>query len=121
KIIIIAPSSLRKQWSMELKEKFFLDSFILDGKSYKDEVAKGNKNPFEQKDKIVITSYQFASRHNEAMFLAGFQLSVIDEAHKMRNYLIDTELFILPLFMILEILIEKNPMCQHIKSYKSKC
>jgi len=86
KILIIAPSSLRKQWSMELKEKFFLESFILDGKSYKEEVAKGNKNPFEQKDKIVITSYQFASRHNEAMFLAGFQLSVIDEAHKMRNY-----------------------------------
>jgi len=86
KILIIAPSSLRKQWSMELKEKFFLDSFILDGKSYKDEVAKGNKNPFEQKEKIVITSYQFASRHNEAMFLADFQLAVIDEAHKMRNY-----------------------------------
>jgi len=86
KIIIIAPSSLRKQWSMELKEKFFLESFILDGKSYKEEVARGNKNPFEQKDKIVITSYQFASRHNEAMFLADFQLSVIDEAHKMRNY-----------------------------------
>ncbi|MEA1920557.1 MAG: SNF2-related protein [Campylobacterota bacterium] len=86
KIIIIAPSSLRKQWSMELKEKFFLDSFILDGKSYKEEVAKGNKNPFEQKDKILITSYQFASRHNEAMFLADFQLSVIDEAHKLRNY-----------------------------------
>ena len=86
KILIIAPSSLRKQWSMELKEKFFLDSFILDSKSYKEEVAKGNKNPFEQKDKIVITSYQFASRHNEAMFLADFQLVVIDEAHKMRNY-----------------------------------
>ena len=52
----------------------------------KEEVAKGNKNPFEQKDKIVITSYQFASRHNEALFLADFQLSVIDEAHKMRNF-----------------------------------
>nr|MDA3908858.1 SNF2-related protein [Sulfurimonas sp.] len=86
KILIIAPSSLRKQWSMELKEKFFLDSFILDGKSYKEEVAKGNKNPFEIKDKIVITSYQFAARHSEAMFLADFQLSVIDEAHKLRNY-----------------------------------
>ena len=86
KILIIAPSSLRKQWSMELKEKFFLESFILDGKSYKEEVKRGNKNPFEQKDKIVITSYQFASRHSEAMFLADFQLSVIDEAHKMRNY-----------------------------------
>ena len=86
KIIIIAPSSLRKQWSMELKEKFFLDSFILDGKSYKEEIIRGNKNPFEQKDNIVITSYQFASRHSEAMFLAAFQLSVIDEAHKLRNY-----------------------------------
>jgi len=86
KIIIISPSSLRKQWSMELKEKFFLDSFILDGKSYKEELAKGNKNPFDQKNKIVITSYQFASRHNEAMFLADFQLAVIDEAHKMRNF-----------------------------------
>lgn len=86
KIIIIAPSSLRKQWSMELKEKFFLDSFILDGQSFKEEVARGNKNPFEQKDKILITSYQFASRHSEALFLADFQLSVIDEAHKMRNY-----------------------------------
>jgi ERCC4-related helicase len=86
KIIIIAPSSLRKQWSMELKEKFFLDSFILDGKSYKEERIRGNKNPFEQKDKIVITSYQFASRHSEAVFLAAFQLSVIDEAHKLRNY-----------------------------------
>lgn len=86
KIIIIAPSSLRKQWSMELKEKFFLDSFILDGKSYKEERIRGNKNPFEQKDKIVITSYQFASKHSEAVFLAAFQLSVIDEAHKLRNY-----------------------------------
>ncbi|MBN2249516.1 MAG: DEAD/DEAH box helicase [Campylobacterales bacterium] len=86
KIIIVAPSSLRKQWSMELKEKFFLDSFILDGKSYKDETTNGNKNPFEQKDKIVITSYQFASRHKEALYLAGFQLAVIDEAHKLRNY-----------------------------------
>jgi len=86
KILIIAPSSLRKQWSMELKEKFFLDSIILDGKSYKEEIAKGNKNPFEQKDKIIITSYQFASRHSEAIFLANFQLAVIDEAHKLRNY-----------------------------------
>jgi len=25
-------------------------------------------------------------RYSEAMFLAGFQLAVIDEAHKMRNY-----------------------------------
>lgn len=86
RIIIIVPASLRKQWSMELKEKFFLDSFILDSKSYKEEVARGNKSPFEQKDKIVITSYHFAARYNEEMRLANFQLAVLDEAHKLRSY-----------------------------------
>lgn len=86
RIIVIVPASLRKQWSMELKEKFFLDSFILDRKSYKEEIARGNKTPFEQKGRIVITSYHFAAKYNEAMFSAGFQLSVIDEAHKLRSY-----------------------------------
>lgn len=29
RILIVAPATLRRQWSMELEEKFFLDSFIL--------------------------------------------------------------------------------------------
>lgn len=85
KIIIIAPASLRKQWSMELKEKFFIDSMILEAKSYKDEMKRGNSNPFEQKDALVITSYQFAVRHEEELLMAGYDLAVIDEAHKLRN------------------------------------
>ena len=86
KIIIIAPASLRKQWSMELKEKFFIDSIIIDGATFKDEVKNGNKNPFMQDNKVVITSYPFASRKEEFIFLAGFQLSILDEAHKLRNF-----------------------------------
>lgn len=85
KIIIIAPASLRKQWSMELKEKFFIDSVILEAKSYKDEMKKGNSNPFEQKDALVITSYQFAVRYEEEILMAGYNLAVVDEAHKLRN------------------------------------
>jgi ERCC4-related helicase len=85
KIIIIAPASLRKQWSMELKEKFFIDSVILEAKSYKDEIKRGNTNPFEQKDALVITSYQFAVRHEEEILMAGYNLAVVDEAHKLRN------------------------------------
>jgi len=85
KIIIIAPASLRKQWSMELKEKFFIDSVILEAKSYKEEMKKGNANPFEQKDALVITSYQFAVRHEEEIMMAGYNLAIIDEAHKLRN------------------------------------
>ena len=61
-IIIIAPASLRKQWSMELKEKFFIDSIIIDGQTFNEEKLKGNSNPFIQKDKVVITSYPFASK-----------------------------------------------------------
>lgn len=86
KIIIVVPASLRKQWSVELKEKFFIDSIIIDGKIFKEELKKGNNNPFVQKDKVVITSYPFASRKEEFIYLANFQLAVIDEAHKLRNF-----------------------------------
>ena len=86
KIIIIAPASLRKQWSMELREKFFIDSIIIDGQTFSEEKAKGNKNPFIQKDKVVITSYPFASKKEEFIFLANYDLAVLDEAHKLRNF-----------------------------------
>jgi len=85
KILIIAPASLRKQWSMELKEKFFINSVILEAKSYKEEMKKENTNPFEQKDTLVIVSYQFAVRHEEEILLAGYDLAIVDEAHKLRN------------------------------------
>jgi len=85
KIIIIAPASLRKQWSMELKEKFFIESVILEANSYKEAIRNGNTNPFEQKNKLIITSYQFAARHEQEIILAGYNLAVVDEAHKLRN------------------------------------
>ena len=85
KIIIIAPASLRKQWSMELQEKFFIDSMIIEAKSFKEEIKKGNPNPFEQEDKILITSYQFATKHEDKILMANFDLAIIDEAHKLRN------------------------------------
>src|SRR5438105_15333737 len=50
KILIITPSNLRKQWSQELQDKFFLPSFILEAKSFNDCIKKGNLNPFEQNE-----------------------------------------------------------------------
>jgi ERCC4-related helicase len=85
KIIIIAPASLRKQWSMELQEKFFIDSTILESKPFKEEIKAGNHNPFEQRNKVIITSYQFATKHEDKILLAGYDLAIIDEAHKLRN------------------------------------
>ena len=40
KILIIVPSSLRKQWNQELLEKFFLPSIILETKSFNQHVKQ---------------------------------------------------------------------------------
>src|SRR6478752_3288593 len=37
KILIVVPSNLRKQWSQELMDKFFLPSYILESKSFNQE------------------------------------------------------------------------------------
>lgn len=84
KLIIICPSSLRKQWSQELLEKFYLPSIILEAKSYKKNKENNNNNPFNQ-DKIVICSYHFAKNKYEDILLQNWDLVVIDEAHKLRN------------------------------------
>ena len=84
KLLIICPANLRKQWSQELNEKFFLDSVILEIKNFNDFVKSGKKNPFEQ-NKIIICSYQFARAKADVMQLISWDLAVIDEAHRLRN------------------------------------
>lgn len=84
KILIIMPSSLRKQWQQELEEKFFLDSMILEAKSFNEEIKNGKLNPFEQ-DQIVICSYNFARNKAPYIKSINWDLVVIDEAHRLRN------------------------------------
>ncbi len=85
KILLIVPSSLRKQWNDELQEKFFLPSIILEAKSFNQFIKDGNLNPFDQEDKIVICSYQFARSKSPYIKQTKWDLSVIDEAHRLRN------------------------------------
>jgi len=59
RLLVIVPANLRKQWSQELSEKFFLQSLLLENRSFNDEIRKGNLNPFKQ-DLVIICSYQFA-------------------------------------------------------------
>jgi adenine-specific DNA-methyltransferase len=84
KILIIVPSSLRKQWNQELLEKFFLPSTILESKSFNQEVKQGKHNPFEQSE-IIITSYQFARNKGDQVRDVNWDLVIIDEAHRLRN------------------------------------
>ncbi|WP_049766609.1 SNF2-related protein [Rhodospirillum centenum] len=85
RILVIAPSNLRKQWHQELKEKFFLPCAILEAGSYKEAMKAGNVHPFEIKDTIVICSYQFARNKAADVQAAPWDLVVIDEAHRLRN------------------------------------
>lgn len=84
KILVIAPANLRKQWSLELAEKFYLGSFILESKSFNEEVKKGALNPFAQGE-IIICSYQFAASKAPYLSSVSWDLVVIDEAHRLRN------------------------------------
>ena len=84
-LLIICPSNLRKQWSQELADKFFLPSLILETKSFNNEIKEKNFNPFHQKDKIVICSFQFAKSKASYIEATNWNLVIIDEAHRLRN------------------------------------
>ncbi len=83
-ILIITPANLRKQWSQELADKFFLQSTILEAKSFNQEINRGNLNPFLQPN-IVLCSYQFARTKEPYLRQVPWDLVVIDEAHRLRN------------------------------------
>ena len=85
KLIIVCPSSLRHQWENELKEKFNINSIIMEAKTFNLEIKDGNINPFMQKNKAIILSYNFASSKKEILREIKWDLVVIDEAHKLRN------------------------------------
>lgn len=83
KIIIVCPAALRKQWSYELTDKFGLPNEILDTKNFNEYVRNG-RNPFAMKS-VLICSYNFASKKKDEIAAIGFDIAVIDEAHKLRN------------------------------------
>ena len=84
KLLIILPANLRKQWSQELADKFFLPSVILESKSFNEFIRQGNLNPFDQ-NAIVLCSYHFARSKEPYVRQISWDLVVIDEAHRLRN------------------------------------
>ena len=85
RILVLTPSNLRKQWLLELSEKFFLPGKILETRSYKAAKKAGNLRPFDGGDAIAICSYQFARNKEADVTAVPWDLVVIDEAHRLRN------------------------------------
>jgi superfamily II DNA or RNA helicase len=84
RLLVICPANLRKQWSEELADKFFLPSAILEARTFNEAIRAGNLNPF-QCDAAVICSYQFARSKEPYVRQTQWDLVVIDEAHRLRN------------------------------------
>ena len=84
KLLVICPASLRKQWSLELSEKFNLPNVILDSRAYRQAQRNGDPQPLSS-DKVIITSFNFASRMRGDVRAVPYDLAVIDEAHQLRH------------------------------------
>jgi ERCC4-related helicase len=84
RLLVIVPSNLRKQWSQELSDKFFLPSAILENRTFNEAIKRRNLNPFQQQA-IIICSYQFARAKEPYLQQTKWDLVVIDEAHRLRN------------------------------------
>jgi hypothetical protein len=83
RLLVICPASLRKQWAMELQEKFNLPSRVLDAKSYR-EAQRVGCAPLNEKA-VIILSLNYANALREELKIIAWDLVVIDEAHKLRN------------------------------------
>lgn len=85
-ILIALPATLRKQWEIELDEKFQLKATILDRLTVEKDYY-GTKSWIEKKNevRIVIASYDYASKLINRFPDVKWDLVVIDEAHNLRN------------------------------------
>ena len=83
RLLVICPASLRKQWALELEQKFSLPAIVLDSKTSRELIKKGIA-PLQQKA-VVIMSYHYANRIKEDVKAMAWDLVVMDEAHKLRN------------------------------------
>ncbi|MCV6021586.1 SNF2-related protein, partial [Escherichia coli] len=77
RLLVICPASIRKQWAIELFEKFSLPTVILDAREYRSRQVNGYENPF-QCNEIVITSLHYASQKAAEIRSVPWDLVVID-------------------------------------------
>ncbi len=85
KILLIVPAALRIQWLQELEDKFFIGSVLMESAIFNKLSKNGVINPFEQKNKVVICSYDFAARKQSEIKSIEWDLVIMDEAHRLRN------------------------------------
>jgi superfamily II DNA or RNA helicase len=78
KILVVCPKLLMPQWKEELETKFAIPGVEAIGNDLvKAKVPDGGG--------AIITTYHSARMYLEALSQAGFEMLILDEAHKLRN------------------------------------
>lgn len=83
RLIVIGPASIRKQWALELQEKFNLPAVVLDARASREAQREG-RDPLAP-GAVLVLSFHYANRIREELKAVAWDLVVIDEAHKLRN------------------------------------
>lgn len=86
KVLIALPASLRKQWELELEDKFDLSSVILDRLTVEHDARNWHRKLADRQGvMIVITSYDYSSKLMKRFPDVKWDFLIIDEAHNLRN------------------------------------
>ena len=83
RLLVICPASIRKQWALELEEKFNLPVRVLDSRAYRQATRIGETALAA--NTVAVMSHHYANRLREQLKTITWDLVVIDEAHKLRN------------------------------------
>ena len=84
RVLIALPASLRKQWELELEDKFGLESVILDRLTVEKDSSDWRKRLTDNKSvRIVLTSYDYSSKLMKRFPEVKWDFIIIDEAHNL--------------------------------------
>lgn len=86
KVLISLPVTLRKQWEVELLEKFGRQAVILDRYTVEHDLANVQTHLGNAEEvSIVIASYDYSSKLIKRFPHVKWDFLIIDEAHNLRN------------------------------------
>lgn len=81
RVLIICPALLLKQWKDELATKFAIPAVVARSQDF----DRALHSVQEGSCVAVLTTYETVSRRFDALSSAGFDMLVLDEAHRLRN------------------------------------
>ena len=86
RVLIALPAALRKQWEVELNEKFGIFTQILDRYTVEKDFYEIKQRLESSRNlQVVITSYDFSSKLIKKFKRVKWDFIIIDEAHNLRN------------------------------------